>query len=46
MVSFTSEFVWSQEEPQNMGPWSFVAPRFTKLLACKVRRFSVKTKWF
>ncbi|KAM4554272.1 2-oxoadipate dehydrogenase complex component E1 [Fundulus diaphanus] len=31
------EFVWSQEEPQNMGPWSFVAPRFEKQLACKLR---------
>uniref|UniRef100_A0A146PEE1 2-oxoadipate dehydrogenase complex component E1 n=1 Tax=Fundulus heteroclitus TaxID=8078 RepID=A0A146PEE1_FUNHE len=31
------DFVWSQEEPQNMGPWSFVAPRFEKQLACKLR---------
>lgn len=31
------EFIWSQEEPQNMGPWSFVAPRFEKQLACKLR---------
>ncbi|XP_060932679.1 2-oxoadipate dehydrogenase complex component E1 [Limanda limanda] len=31
------EFVWSQEEPQNMGPWSFVAPRFENQLACKLR---------
>ena len=30
------EFVWSQEEPQNMGPWPFVAPRFERQLACKV----------
>lgn len=36
--SLFAEFVWSQEEPQNMGPWSFVAPRFEKQLACKVRR--------
>ncbi|XP_044047758.1 probable 2-oxoglutarate dehydrogenase E1 component DHKTD1, mitochondrial [Siniperca chuatsi] len=34
------EFVWSQEEPQNMGPWSFVAPRFEKQLACKLRLVS------
>ncbi|XP_034445220.1 probable 2-oxoglutarate dehydrogenase E1 component DHKTD1, mitochondrial [Hippoglossus hippoglossus] len=34
------EFVWSQEEPQNMGPWSFVAPRFENQLACKLRLVS------
>uniref|UniRef100_A0A674NIP9 2-oxoadipate dehydrogenase complex component E1 n=1 Tax=Takifugu rubripes TaxID=31033 RepID=A0A674NIP9_TAKRU len=34
------EFIWSQEEPQNMGPWSFVAPRFEKQLACKLRLVS------
>ncbi|KAM6937212.1 2-oxoadipate dehydrogenase complex component E1 [Xenentodon cancila] len=34
------EFIWSQEEPQNMGPWSFVAPRFEKQLACKPRLVS------
>ncbi|XP_019934818.1 2-oxoadipate dehydrogenase complex component E1 [Paralichthys olivaceus] len=34
------EFVWSQEEPQNMGPWSFVAPRFEMQLACKLRLVS------
>ncbi|XP_053174624.1 2-oxoadipate dehydrogenase complex component E1 [Scomber japonicus] len=34
------EFVWSQEEPQNMGPWSFVAPRFEKQLACRLRLVS------
>uniref|UniRef100_A0AAQ5ZV97 2-oxoadipate dehydrogenase complex component E1 n=1 Tax=Amphiprion ocellaris TaxID=80972 RepID=A0AAQ5ZV97_AMPOC len=33
-------FIWSQEEPQNMGPWSFVAPRFEKQLACKLRLVS------
>uniref|UniRef100_H3DF05 2-oxoadipate dehydrogenase complex component E1 n=1 Tax=Tetraodon nigroviridis TaxID=99883 RepID=H3DF05_TETNG len=35
-----TEFVWSQEEPQNMGPWTFVAPRFEKQLACKLRLVS------
>ncbi|KAM3870535.1 2-oxoadipate dehydrogenase complex component E1 [Diretmus argenteus] len=35
-----TEFTWSQEEPQNMGPWSFVAPRFEKQLACKLRLVS------
>ncbi|XP_036963871.1 probable 2-oxoglutarate dehydrogenase E1 component DHKTD1, mitochondrial [Acanthopagrus latus] len=34
------EFIWSQEEPQNMGPWTFVAPRFEKQLACKLRLVS------
>ncbi|XP_077373823.1 2-oxoadipate dehydrogenase complex component E1 [Festucalex cinctus] len=34
------EFIWSQEEPQNMGPWAFVAPRFEKQLACKLRLVS------
>uniref|UniRef100_A0A8C7F2A2 2-oxoadipate dehydrogenase complex component E1 n=1 Tax=Oncorhynchus kisutch TaxID=8019 RepID=A0A8C7F2A2_ONCKI len=38
-----NEFVWSQEEPQNMGPWSFVAPRFEKQLACKLRLVSRPT---
>lgn len=42
--SFSSaEFVWSQEEPQNMGPWSFVAPRFEQQLACKVSSVSLNT---
>uniref|UniRef100_A0A8C1USJ6 2-oxoadipate dehydrogenase complex component E1 n=1 Tax=Cyprinus carpio TaxID=7962 RepID=A0A8C1USJ6_CYPCA len=34
------EFIWSQEEPQNMGCWSFVSPRFEKQLACKLRPVS------
>jgi len=28
-----AEVVWAQEEPRNMGAWSFVAPRLQELLA-------------
>uniref|UniRef100_A0A8C1KN46 2-oxoadipate dehydrogenase complex component E1 n=1 Tax=Cyprinus carpio TaxID=7962 RepID=A0A8C1KN46_CYPCA len=35
-----TNFIWSQEEPQNMGCWSFVSPRFEKQLACKLRPVS------
>nr|XP_023664650.1 probable 2-oxoglutarate dehydrogenase E1 component DHKTD1, mitochondrial [Paramormyrops kingsleyae] len=38
--SSAKEFIWSQEEPQNMGPWSFVAPRFEQQLARKLRLIS------
>lgn len=31
------EFVWSQEEPANMGAWTFIEPRFRKQLGVNVR---------
>uniref|UniRef100_A0A8C4K1A3 2-oxoadipate dehydrogenase complex component E1 n=1 Tax=Dromaius novaehollandiae TaxID=8790 RepID=A0A8C4K1A3_DRONO len=39
-LSKYSHFIWSQEEPQNMGPWSFVSPRFEKQLGVKLRLVS------
>ncbi|XP_053834052.1 2-oxoadipate dehydrogenase complex component E1 isoform X1 [Vidua macroura] len=38
--SHAKVFKWSQEEPQNMGPWSFVSPRFEKQLGLKLRLVS------
>ncbi|KAK2517754.1 hypothetical protein Q9233_012913 [Columba guinea] len=38
--SHAKAYVWSQEEPQNMGPWSFVSPRFEKQLGVKLRLVS------
>lgn len=32
------EWVWSQEEPANKGPWTFIQPRFAQQLGCKVGR--------
>uniref|UniRef100_A0A0A9W5F4 Putative 2-oxoglutarate dehydrogenase E1 component DHKTD1, mitochondrial n=1 Tax=Lygus hesperus TaxID=30085 RepID=A0A0A9W5F4_LYGHE len=31
------EFIWSQEEPRNMGAWSYCSSRFHNLVGCKVR---------
>ncbi|XP_046401730.1 probable 2-oxoglutarate dehydrogenase E1 component DHKTD1, mitochondrial [Ischnura elegans] len=30
-------FIWSQEEHQNMGAWTYVRPRFENLIGCKLR---------
>lgn len=30
-------FIWSQEEPQNMGAWNFVKPRFENLIGRKIK---------
>uniref|UniRef100_T1IGW9 Transketolase-like pyrimidine-binding domain-containing protein n=1 Tax=Strigamia maritima TaxID=126957 RepID=T1IGW9_STRMM len=30
------EYVWSQEEHQNMGAWFFVKPRFENLVGCRL----------
>ena len=29
----SAQLVWCQEEPENMGAWSFIEPRLRKLLA-------------
>lgn len=31
------KFIWSQEEHQNMGAWSFVQPRFRTMLGCDLK---------
>lgn len=35
MVCIT-EFIWSQEEPRNMGAWSFIRPRFENMCGRKI----------
>jgi probable 2-oxoglutarate dehydrogenase E1 component DHKTD1 len=30
------EFVWAQEEHRNMGAWSFVSPRFERILGVRL----------
>ena len=32
-----AEFIWCQEEPQNMGAWTFIAPALRHLLGKEVR---------
>ncbi|KAK9497879.1 hypothetical protein O3M35_003789 [Rhynocoris fuscipes] len=31
------DFIWSQEEPQNMGFWTYCKSRFYNLVGCKLR---------
>ena len=38
---FLTEYIWSQEEHRNMGPWFFVNPRFNNLVGCKVSKSPV-----
>ena len=33
-----SEFVWAQEEPKNMGAWTFLAPRLDEMLSDRTGR--------
>ncbi|GIY89366.1 probable 2-oxoglutarate dehydrogenase E1 component DHKTD1, mitochondrial [Caerostris extrusa] len=35
--SSAQNFIWSQEEHQNMGAWTFVQPRFRNLVGCQLR---------
>ena len=35
-LSHGVDYIWAQEEPRNMGAWSFVAPRFENILGVKV----------
>jgi 2-oxoglutarate dehydrogenase complex dehydrogenase (E1) component-like enzyme len=30
--SKATQFIWAQEEPQNMGAWSFISPKILKVL--------------
>ncbi len=44
-----ADIVWCQEEPQNMGAWTFVAPKIEALLlkldgACKRPRYAGRTE--
>lgn len=32
----TAKLVWCQEEPENMGAWSFIEPRLRKLFECEI----------
>lgn len=33
----TKSFVWSQEEPRNMGAWTFIKPRFENLCGRQIK---------
>ena len=39
---FIKEYIWSQEEPVNMGPWSFIEPRYRKQLGIDVSTLYMK----
>ncbi|XP_034952353.1 probable 2-oxoglutarate dehydrogenase E1 component DHKTD1 homolog, mitochondrial [Chelonus insularis] len=34
---YARQFIWSQEEPQNMGGWSFIKPRFENLCGKRLK---------
>lgn len=34
---FLIDFIWSQEEPRNMGAWSFVKARFENMCGHKIK---------
>ena len=36
LCSISLEYIWAQEEAQNMGAWSFVEPRLRKQLGIEV----------
>jgi 2-oxoglutarate dehydrogenase E1 component len=38
--SDATDFVWVQEEPANMGPWTFAAPRLRRLLGDRPLRYA------
>jgi 2-oxoglutarate dehydrogenase complex dehydrogenase (E1) component-like enzyme len=35
------EMIWLQEEPKNMGAWSYMAPRLRALIGCEPRISSI-----
>ena len=37
VYSNCSNFIWCQEEPRNMGAWSYIAPRLEEVAGSKIR---------